>query len=382
MSKQLIFDVTDANTILDSDSVGAYVRSSDGTLITSTTDGASERLDVKTELGKAESSSHVSGDIGSMSLGVRNDAGTALAADGEYIPLSMDATGALRVNATVNVDANSDYAEDSAHTSSDIGGFSLSVRMDDVDGVNTALLAGTEGDYQATFTNAKGEMHVRDNDAVDLLTTIDADTSAIAVDLAAIEVEQLAQGVTLDAILVDTSAISVDTGVIAGDTTSIDATLTALSKSEDAIHVSGDQGIMALAVRNDAGTSLVSADGDYASLQLNATGSLYAHITGSEELTVNDSALANTAIASSAETLAVANTAQNIVTSVLADRKYLFVRNEDNRKIYVGATGVTAASGFPLSPSSVMELRIGAAVDVEFVGSTGQTPEIRTLQAS
>jgi len=46
MKDQLIFDVTSAQTIADSDSVGAYVRSSDGTLITHTTNGAKEGLDV------------------------------------------------------------------------------------------------------------------------------------------------------------------------------------------------------------------------------------------------------------------------------------------------------------------------------------------------
>jgi hypothetical protein len=46
MKDQLIFDVTDANTIAESDSVGAFVRSSDGTLITHTTVGGKEALDV------------------------------------------------------------------------------------------------------------------------------------------------------------------------------------------------------------------------------------------------------------------------------------------------------------------------------------------------
>lgn len=96
----------------------------------------------------------------------------------------------------------------------------------------------------------------------------------------------------------------------------------------------------------------------------------------------NDAALANTAIATAANTLAVADTAQDVVSSPLANRKYLMVRNQSNKRIFVGASGVTAANGFPLSPGSVMELRVGAAVDVEFVGSTGDTPEIRTMELS
>jgi hypothetical protein len=44
--------------------------------------------------------------------------------------------------------------------------------------------------------------------------------------------------------------------------------------TEDAAHNSGDPGLMPLAVRRDANTSLVSTDGDYAPLQVDATGSL------------------------------------------------------------------------------------------------------------
>ena len=50
--------------------------------------------------------------------------------------------------------------------------------------------------------------------------------------------------------------------------------LQGLSHAEDAAHVSGDLGIMGLAVRNDAGTSLVSADGDYSPLSLDSAGAL------------------------------------------------------------------------------------------------------------
>lgn len=101
------------------------------------------------------------------------------------------------------------------------------------------------------------------------------------------------------------------------------------------------------------------------------------------EVSVNDAALANTAIANAANTLGVADTAEDVVASPLTDRKYLFIRNMDNKQIYVGANGsTTAAAGFPLSPGSILELRAGASIDIEFVGSTAATPEIRTLELS
>lgn len=377
MKDQLIFDTTDAGTIADSDSVGAFVRSDDGTLITHTTDGSREALDVYTELNQTEDTAHSSGDLGAMALAVRNDSeGTLVDTDGDYAPLQVDSVGRLRVVADLDITNLAEKAEDSAHTTGDIGNFILGIRMDDVDGANSALLAGTEGDYQGLFTNAKGELHVRDNDVYDQLVTIDAvldsikvDTAAMAVDLAAIEAELLDQGTTLDSILVDTTTI-------AGDTTSIDATLTALSKAEDSVHVSGDQGIMGLAVRNDTLASLVDTDGDYAPLQVDADGALYVNAS------IGDVALADTAIANDTNILAVADTAEDAVASPLTSRKYLWIYNKANQKVFIGATGVTAANGFPISPGSYMELRAGASVDVEFVGSAGKTPEIRTLELS
>jgi len=44
---------------------------------------------------------------------------------------------------------------------------------------------------------------------------------------------------------------------------------------EDTVHFSGDSGVMALAVRNDAISALAGADGDYAPLQVSALGSVY-----------------------------------------------------------------------------------------------------------
>lgn len=54
---------------------------------------------------------------------------------------------------------------------------------------------------------------------------------------------------------------------------------TALGKAEDAVHASGDTGVMALGVRRDADTTLAATDGDYVPLQCNASGSLKVAIT-------------------------------------------------------------------------------------------------------
>ena len=317
MKDQLIFDTTDANTIADSDSVGAYLRSSDGTRITHTTNGSKEAVDVYTELGQAEDSAHTSGDLGAMALAVRQDtAGSLVDTDGDYAPLQVDSTGALRVNATVNVDSNSDKDEDSAHSSGDTGEFVLAVRQDTL-----AASTSADGDYAAFKVDSVGSLYTKDTD--------------------------------------------------------VETALTNITHDEDAAHSSGDKGVMSLAVRNDTLAALAGTDGDYAPLQVNADGALYVAISG----TGDDSALANTSIANAANTLGAANTAEDVVASPLSNRKYLFIYNEGNRKVYLGATGVTSSNGFPLSPGSAIEMRCGASVDIEWVGpNTSQ--EIRTLELS
>jgi hypothetical protein len=50
-------------------------------------------------LGKAEDSPHTTGDVGVMALAIRNDSGAVSAgADGDYVALTTDATGALRID--------------------------------------------------------------------------------------------------------------------------------------------------------------------------------------------------------------------------------------------------------------------------------------------
>lgn len=66
-----------------------------------------------TSLGKAEDAAHTSGNVGVMALGVRQDTGgTPMAGtDGDYIPLSVDANGYLRVNVTAGAASGVEYTE-------------------------------------------------------------------------------------------------------------------------------------------------------------------------------------------------------------------------------------------------------------------------------
>lgn len=83
----------------------------------------------------------------------------------------------------------------------------------------------------------------------------------------------------------DQSALNVALGVGTNNIGDVDVLsvvpgtgATNLGKAEDAVHASGDVGVMALVVRNDAGGTLVNATGDYSPLQVDANGAL--RVTG------------------------------------------------------------------------------------------------------
>lgn len=195
-------------TLADGDSIASYLVDSAGTLLTSTLVGADQSLDVnvtqsalpagaatETTLASllselqgltfAEDSVHASGDLGVMSLAVRNDAGTALAADGDYIPLSTTSSGALRVAISDTVVANieGDYAEDTAHVDADRGLFMLSVRNDN----QSTTFTSASGDYAPIATDKKGAVYTKSaSNGSNLQQIVTVGTSAVALPTAAL----------------------------------------------------------------------------------------------------------------------------------------------------------------------------------------------------
>jgi hypothetical protein len=280
-----------------------------------------------TALSKAEDSVHVSGDQGIMGLAVRNDAGSALAADGDYIPITTDSTGALRVTTAGGGAANKN--EDDPFSSGDTGNYVLAVRQDTL-----AADTSADGDYASFKVNAAGELYTTDEAAEALLTTIDADTGSILTEIQS------------------------------------------LTHAEDAAHVSGDVGTMGLAVRNDTLASLVDTDGDYAPMQVDADGALYVTLNGEA---LDDMALANTAIAHAQND--VGTSAESAVAAALSNRKYLFIQNLSGKTGYIGGAGVTTANGFKIGNNVTIELRAGASVDVQAI-STAAASDFRTLELS
>lgn len=165
----------------------------------------------------AEDAAHVSGDLGTQLLAVRNDAGTTLAgASGDYAPLSLDASGALRV---VGSSGTTQYAEDAAHASGDSVVFVGAVRRD----TTPSSSAGTAGDYSALNVDANGRLYTN--------TVLYA---------------------------ADGSALTLNSDVI-----------------EDAPETAGVSGPMVLSVRRDTVASSAGTTGDNATFNSGAEGGLY-----------------------------------------------------------------------------------------------------------
>ena len=142
--------LVDTGTIAAGDSIASYLVDSAGALLTSTLVGSDQALDVNIVRGIfAEDSAHVSGDFGFATWAVRNDAGTALAADGDYIPFTTDASGALRVAGTFM--SGADKVEDTAHTTGDTGSYQLAVRHD-----TAGTQVSADGDYASMQQTADG----------------------------------------------------------------------------------------------------------------------------------------------------------------------------------------------------------------------------------
>lgn len=206
--------VFDPSAAAETDNIGAYLRSADGTLLTHTTDGSKERLDVADASNKAEDVAHSSGDVGQFVLAVRADSnGSLVDTDGDYAPLQVDAQGFLKVIASVSLD--SEYAEDSAHTTGAIGQFILGVRQD----ADTSPVSA-DGDYHGLIFDNAGRLKV-----------------------------------------------AADISVVSG-----------FEKLEDAAHSSGDVGGYMLSVRQDVLATSTDADGDYQSFKTDSLGRLWTNV--------------------------------------------------------------------------------------------------------
>jgi hypothetical protein len=176
---------------------------------------------------------------------------------GTFLGAGITAARELLVSASFTIAV----AEDAVAASGDKGIIAMAVRQD-------ALVSSTsaDGDYATLKVNAVGELYTHDADVLTELGTINTSLGTINTSIGSTNTK-------LDTIITDLGTINTSVGAV---TTAI----TDISKAEDSAHVSGDKGIMALAVRQDtASVTLAGTDGDYIPLSVDKYGSLRVTVT-------------------------------------------------------------------------------------------------------
>lgn len=268
------------------------------------------------------------------------------------------------------------YAEDSASVDGALGQLSIVVRQDVL-----ATDTSADGDYSFIKSNLKGELYMKDSDALARLVLINSDTTAIL-----------------------------------ADTATIDSNLASIVKLEDSAHSSGNAGVMALAVRNDTGAVLAGTDGDYIPFSTDSLGRLFVSgvMTGNVADDAVDSgnpvkvggratnqAIALSAISAAADradfvtdlyrklyvntssTRAVSHAAVTIgATEVaipaVAGQGRVMLQNASNASIWVGATGVTPTGGtrgIEISKGGTMSAELSESAAL-FAISTGASKDL------
>jgi hypothetical protein len=167
-------------------------------------------------------------------------------ANGRAAQVQLDASGNMPINATIQTG------------DIEIGAVEI---KNDVDDTRLKVVAA-DSVAGATDTGI-AQLAIRD-DILTTLTPTDGDYAPLRVD------QYGAQWVSLATKLnsTDDSVSALVTNVTAGTNT------TDLGKAEDAAHTSGDTGVFALGVRNDALAARTSTDGDYSPISVDSTGAL------------------------------------------------------------------------------------------------------------
>lgn len=161
---------------------------------------------------------------------------------------------------------------------------------------STGVLSVDDNGSTLSIDDGAGSITVDNGGTFAVQATLAAETTKVIGTVNVAAAQTLATVTTVGAVTAITNALPAGTNAIGKlaansgvDIGDVDVTTvgtitpgtasTSLGKAEDAAHTSGDVGVMSLAVRRDADTSLVGTDGDYAPLQVNAAGSLKVAIT-------------------------------------------------------------------------------------------------------
>lgn len=299
------------------------------------------------------------------------------AQDGAGNALTSKSAGAERAISVAIVDGSgtqittfgggTQFAEDAAATSGDVGTVALAVRQDTISNSTSA-----DGDYGTLKLNSVGRLYTSATIDAALPTGANAIgklSSNTGVTIGAVEIAAAQTLATVTTVSTVSSVAAVTPGTGA----------TNLGKAEDAAHTTGDVGVMALGVRQDANTSLVGTDLDYAPFQLDANGNLKVAIitgAGSGGTAQTDGA---TYTASTTSGTPIMGARDDASVSTLAEDKVGIIRATTNRALHVN---LRDASGNELSVGGGTQFAEDAASTSGDVGTVAIVVRQDTIASS
>lgn len=242
--------------------------------------------------------------------------------------------GALhqRVKITVGADGTNDGDVSSANPLPVVGVVDLGANNDvTVTGTVTAELSATDN-------AVLDQIELNQDSQTALITAIDADTSAIATDIAALEVLQT---------------------TIAGDTTSIDSKITACNTGAIAGTVTANLSATDNAVLDTIDAVLDTIKTDTAAIVTDAAaievllGTIDADTGNIATATATPSSIGN-----GAKDVTTAGTAEALAGSTACKKVIICAKDSNTGKIYYGGASVSATSGAFIYPGASVEIDI------------------------
>lgn len=221
----------------------------------------------------AEDSAHVSGNTGTMDLGVRNDAATVLAGtDGDYTPKAVTGEGYTQIGSGFKlVSGTATALNDDVIASTDVGNYrwvslqltgtwtgtvTFQTSNDNTNWASMTMVGSTQGGNSHSTTgtiNAMFNGHCPGRYFRARFTTATSGTVSGSAIFSASPGAYQTFGIG-----------NISPGSSAAN----------LGKAEDAGHTTGDTGVFMLGVRNDAQTTLTSTDLDYSPIGTDGPGNV------------------------------------------------------------------------------------------------------------
>jgi len=210
---QLLFDTT---ALSDSDSVGAYVRSSDGTLIDHTTTGGKDRLDVTSNMNDG-SGNALSSTAGALDVNIDNASIVVTATDLDIRDLLHSTDSVSIGDGTDLMAVNADGSINSVVTATDLDIRDLSASQD-----NVAISDGTD----TLAINADGSINTKPAAANTAVLSGNTGMTAVAAKIVAStlsnRVKVTIQNVGNNTVELGASGVTYGTGLILKRNTSVE----------------------------------------------------------------------------------------------------------------------------------------------------------------